>query len=284
MIESVAQAVVGRVVHRYLAANYPGTMTDWIGHALTLQTVFSYAEGIYLLVFSDMRLNGVQSLSQQFIGDSVSREIEKQIPFGEPVPLNISFSGQGVVVETGFIPNFVLDTSQPDPFRLTAPHERFGLRWNRVDLRVYQDIIQRQSHIAPFPSYRSQDPTDMLWNAVTGPRWEDIEIAIRVGAHIEKNSSIYSSPLAGAAAFGNLDACKLLLALGAHPDSPGSPERPVVAAHRMGHRAIVDLLLSEGANPDFRTGGGYSFTDELNFQAQQRNADQPWDMLKRLWR
>lgn len=283
MLESAAQAVIAKLMQRYLAYHFSGRVSNFYNDSLRAYTTFGYLGGASQLLFAEMRADGVDSVASLVFGDVISYGVGELIPINDPHEIRIEFSGQRVEVETGFIPNFTINKDHEFDNSLSGPHPRFGYRWDRVDLRVYENIIMRQRHIAPHPRFKYDlDPSSMLSSEIDRGDWTGIEQAIRAGSRIEAKNTSGSAPLVSAAARGNLDACKLLIALGAHPDSPGSSMRPLTVAHRFNQHSIVDLLLSEGARVNY-SGGDQSYYEALEFDREKRLADRHGEKIKRAW-
>lgn len=82
---------------------------------------------------------------------------------------------------------------------------------------------------------------------------EQVEVALANGANPNFYRGFFASPLANAAARGNLDVANTLLAYGADPNSSGSNRcSPLHQAVIHSSFDIVKTLLINGANPDLK--------------------------------
>lgn len=266
LIESVAQSLIAKLVARYISRHHP-SFSPFIDSGLKIYATYQYCDAFGMILFAEMRSDGVSDLSNLIVGDVVAKEIHQIIPEGASDFIEIHSGSGRMIVESGFIPGFDLEKYPRDNYSLSGPHPALGLRYDRVDLRVLEYVFDKQVSLGRSP-VQSQFAPHLLGAARSG-NMDDVELAIFSGSPIEGEGGRInlSSPLASAAFRGHVDIVKLLLALGAHPDSPKSPQRPLVAAYEGNNPDIVALLLGEGASPSY--GGRESLNSVRNSHRKQ---------------
>jgi hypothetical protein len=97
-------------------------------------------------------------------------------------------------------------------------------------------------------------PKDWVISAAALGEFRLLDYLLAAGVDVNARAQYGESPLGAAAAAGQIQTARLLLARGARLESrtAGSFETPLLEAAQMNHTDMVRLLLDQGANPNSR--------------------------------
>lgn len=127
----------------------------------------------------------------------------------------------------------------------------------------YTDIVKLLITAKVAVDSESRNGFTALMLASQAGNLEVIKLLLDSGAQIDKKTAQGNSALHSAVYGGKPEAVKLLIDNGADPNSPVAPNQttPLILGVQRGFDSVVELLLSSGANPDFKLNNGNTALD-----------------------
>ena len=285
---------------------------------------FQNAHGFANAILSTNTCNALGIFGTEVIAQNLTKSVFEKLLRAEESVIVIENRTNNIIVSSSIHEPFTLGpirrSEQEDIYKQwrkdfsREPYiqeQDFGYRKNRVNKTLFKELCERvwdegwehgamDCPLGAIDPYNKFQTLRLAASAETQLR-RTLHASIAFGASIEEPQAIKKAkinapkyygitPLEWAAQNGSLYTCRLLIEMGADPNSEYSQFSPVVLAHRYSHKEVVDYLIQEGASiapleDEIRLNYGHVSSEPIfNTNEKLNNALQRIQSLARLFR